>query len=128
MAVCKSGPIPVKPGETLIGVIEKIGETVFDGTPLFGYRCLFEGRPNGIRVHNVPELVLFFETLEAYGIQACTDYPRSNPTRMSSIAIQTAAGTPAVTWSPFDNVTDCGQHVSIVSNSATDGEVDIFYR
>src|SRR5438270_288960 len=39
VAVCKSGPIPVKPGETLIGVIEKIGETVFDGTPLFSYRC-----------------------------------------------------------------------------------------
>ncbi len=33
-----------------------------------------------------------------------------------------------ITWTAQNSVTDCGQHCIVVSNSATNGEVEIFYE
>jgi len=39
-----------------------------------------------------------------------------------------SASSPTIIWTAVDQVADCGQHTVVVSNSATDGEVDICYR
>ena len=46
---------------------------------------------------------------------------------MGAIAIQTGSAYPEIMWTPDDAVTDCGQHTIILSDSATDGAVDLCY-
>ncbi len=117
--------ITVNPGDTLIGVMAKTGQS----GSLFNYSSAFQGINNTtLNVTNIAELLWLNETLEAYGVQTCSDYPNSNPTALRAIAVQTAGATPALNWTPVNAVTDCGQHAVVVSNSATNGEVDLFYR
>jgi len=77
---------------------------------------------------NIAELLWCNETLEAYGVQACSDYPATDFTRFWPINVQTGATNPTMTWTPVDAVTDCNQHTFISDNSSTQGEVDIYYR
>jgi hypothetical protein len=67
------------------------------------------------------------ETLEAYRISQCGDYPNTSLTQFSSIYLTTNKGTPSLSWSTQNNVTDCGQSASVVSNSNPGGVVDIYY-
>ena len=77
---------------------------------------------------NIAELLWCNETLEAYGVQACSDYPATDFTRFWPINVQTGATNPTMTWTPVNAVTDCNQHTIIGDNSSTQGEVDIYYR
>lgn len=95
----------------------------------FNYDCEFQGIANTkLTVQNIAELLWCNETLEAYGINQCTDYPASNPTAFRSIILQRGNITPPVSWTPQNSVTDCGQNCVVVNNSATNGAVDIYYR
>ena len=118
-------PVPVNVGDTLVGVMTLTSRA----GNLFNYQCEFQGiAGTSLPVQNLPELVWCNETLEAYSLNACSDYPDTDYTAFQTISLQTGNTTPSVNWTPVNQVVDCGQHANVVSNSATDGEVDIFYR
>jgi hypothetical protein len=117
--------VKVNPGDTLIGVMTLSGHT---GSS-FNYSSQFQGiAGTTLPVNNIAELLWCNETLEAYTVNACSEYPGIDHTAFRSISIQTGNVTPALNWTPVNKVTDCGQSAKVVSNSATNGEVDIYYR
>jgi hypothetical protein len=116
--------VRVNPDDTLIGVMTKTGQ---NGTA-FSYTSQFQGiAGTELPVQNIAELMWCNETLEAYGINAAGNYPNTPLTEFTEINIRTGANVPAITWTPVDRVTDTGQHGVVDSNSASYGEVDIFY-
>jgi hypothetical protein len=117
--------VAVNPGDAVTGVMTAVDQ----GGGLFTYRSEFEGVTSSVlTVQNAEELVWCSQTLEAYRLERCSDYPASAATAFRSIELVTAAGVPNVNWQEEDRVTDCGQHVKVVKNVASDGEVEIFYR
>jgi hypothetical protein len=116
--------VRVNQGDTLIGVMTLTGQS----GSAFSYTSQFQGI-NGteLPVQNIAELMWCNETLEAYGINAAGNYPDTPLTEFTEINIRTGAAAPALTWTPVDRVTDAGQHGLVESNSASYGEVDIFY-
>jgi len=117
--------VRVNPGDVLVGVMTLTGQA--DGK--FSYNCEFQGIANtSLPISKVQELTWNIETLEAYGVQQCSDYPATNFTAMSGIDLRTSAGNPALNWAANDAVTDCGQSARVVSNANPGGEVDIYYR
>jgi hypothetical protein len=120
-----TGPVQVNPGQVLVGVMTLTGQA----NGLFSYQSEFQGiAETQLPVQNVPELVWCNETLEAYNITACSDYPATDLTAMQSIDLRTGNTTPTVDWTPQDKVTDCGQHTVVAIDSASGGEVDLYYR
>src|SRR5215467_3316337 len=118
-------PVQVNPGDVLVGAMTLTGQ----GNGLFSYQSEFQGIPGTqLPVQNVAELVWCNETLEAYSIHACSDYPDTDLTVMQSIDLQTGNTTPAVHWTPQNRVTDCGQHCRVANDSGSGGEVDLYYR
>ncbi len=117
--------IRVNPGDVLVGVMRLTGQA----NGQFSYTSEFEGRANtSLPVQNIAELLWCNETLEAYSVNQCSNYPAPTLTAMRAISIQTGAVTPVIGWTAVNKVVDCGQHAVVVSNSATNGEVDIYYR
>jgi hypothetical protein len=118
-------PVAVNPGDVLVGVVTLTGRA----NGLFSYQSEFQGiASTQLPVQNVAELVWCNETLEAYSITACSDYPATDVTAMRSIQIETGNSTPGVDWTPQDRVTDCGQHALVPIDSGAGGEVDLYYR
>lgn len=117
--------VPVSEGDLLVGMMSLTGSA----NGAFDYTSEFQGIPGtSLPVQNAPELVWCNETLEAYGITLCSDYPDTDVTSMTSINLRAGNTTPAVNWMPADRVTDCGQHAQVLMNSGSNGEVDLFYR
>jgi hypothetical protein len=120
-----SSLVRVAPGDVLVGVMTHTGST----SKGHSYECRFAGIAHtALAIRNVEELTSCSETLEAYQITRCSDYPVASGTAMRSIAIHTGKASPAIDWTPVDGRTECGQSVSVVSNSSTDGRVDLHYR
>ncbi|HEX6751665.1 MAG TPA: hypothetical protein VF092_30510 [Longimicrobium sp.] len=117
--------VRVNPGDTLVGVMTL---TAQQGRA-FSYVSLFEGiAGTTLPVANIAELLWCNETLEAYSISNCANYPNTASTALRRIELRTSGGTPPLLWTPVNAVTDCGQHAVVVSNSPSGGEVDLFYR
>src|SRR5580704_4793013 len=116
--------VRVNPDDTLIGVMTLTGQS----GSAFSYTSQFRGiAGTELPVQNIAQLMWCNETLEVYGLTACSNYPNTPLTEYTEINIRTGASTPAITWTPVNAVTDCGQHTVVVSNSASYGEVDIYY-
>ncbi len=116
----------VSTGDQLLGVVDSgsAGSGV-------SYYCAAHAPTFDIEmdlVGSVPELYQAVETLEAYELVTCSDYPNTNSTAFTPISVVTHGGYPALTWTPVNRVTDCGQHTNVVSNANPGGEVDLFYR
>jgi hypothetical protein len=117
--------VPVNPGDILVGVMTLTG-TSAQG---FSYNCGFQGIPaTSLPITNVEELTWCIETLEAYGITQCSDYPNTDKTAFTQISLQDQSGSVPLVWGVQDRVSDCGQHANVVDNSSTNGEVDLFYH
>lgn len=117
--------VQVNPGDVLVGVMTLTANS----GGLFSYESEFQGiAGTQLPVQNVAELVWCNETLEAYSITACSDYPSTDATPMRSIELRTGNSMPTVHWTPQNRVTDCGQHALVPIDSGADGEVDLFYR
>jgi hypothetical protein len=130
-------PFHVKHGETLTGVLQLIDK----GAAGFSYRCEFEGiKQTILKVHNVPELTCCAIALEAYEDQCGppryelkkpTDYPTARRTRFRRIRIEAGHPLPRLDWKKRDYLKDLptywGAHTAIVSESSTQGRVDIYY-
>jgi hypothetical protein len=120
-----TSPVRVNSGQVLAGIMTLTSQSASG----FSYNCQFQGVANtGLPIQNVEQLTWCAQTLEAYSVQHCSDYPDCQLTSMRNIAIACGATTPAITWTAQSAVTDCGQHCVVVSNSASAGEVDISYE
>ena len=116
--------VQVTPGDTLVGTMTLTGS----GPSGYDYECVFQGIANAtLPIQNVQQLTWCAETLEAYNLTTSSDYPATQDTAMRGISIQTGGITPAIAWTAVDAVTDTGQKCVVVSNSASNGEVDIYY-
>jgi hypothetical protein len=78
-------------------------------------------------VSNILELRRCDETLEAYNRVFCSNYPATSHTSFREIEILTGTSHPALNWIPYDLITSCGEHLTVVSNANPGGEVNIFY-
>jgi len=117
--------IQVSPGQNLLGVMTLTGQS----GGLFSYECQFQGIANsGYPVQNIAQLTWCIETLEAYGLTKCSDYPGSSMTAMTAIEITTSGGEAPLSWAASNPVTDCGQHTAVISDASPGGEVVLFYR
>jgi hypothetical protein len=83
---------------------------------------------DGPAVRRPQELVWCAETLEAYDLTHCSDYPDTSKTRFKDISVRTGTTRPDITWTAYSPVNGCGQSAMVVSDSAVQGEVDISYR
>lgn len=115
--------VRVNAGDMLTGVMQLTGQS---GSG-FNYTSAFTGIGNTLSVENIAELLWANETLEAYSVGQCSDYPAVNGTAFTDVAIQTAAGNPELNWTAVSAVTDCGQHAMVASNANPGGEIDLFY-
>jgi hypothetical protein len=119
-----SSSVRVNVGQQLVGAMTLTGSN----GGLFSYKCEFVGiEGTSLPINNIEELVWCNETLEAYNLTQCSDYPSSVSTAFKSINVRTGDVTPSVNWSIDNRVTDCGQHAEVVTNSATNGRIDIYY-
>jgi len=115
--------VQVNAGDNLTGIMDWTAQSGGG----FSYTSAFQGIGAVLTVENIAELTWANETLEAYGITQCSDYPAVAGTALTAILIQTAAGYPQLNWTPVNQVTDCGQHADVASNDNPGGEVDISY-
>lgn len=115
--------VQVSIGQTLVGIMTLSGQS----GGLFSYNCEFQGIAGAsLPIQNVQELTWCAETLECYGLTKCSDYPATQYSGFQGIDIQTGSVNPNLVWTP-NSVDDCGQKCVVVSNSATNGEVDLYY-
>lgn len=114
--------VQVAPGDQLTGVMTLTGQS---GSS-FSYDSEFVGIGTTLSIQNIAELLWANETLEAYGITQCSDYPPGG-VAYTGIGIQTSGGTPTLNWTAENRVTDCGQNVIVASNANPGGEVDIAF-
>ena len=121
---CSSTLVPVDEGRPLGG---KITLTDQSGGS-FSSLAEFESIPGtALPVQNITELVTATETLEAYQLSACSDYPNSPGTSMTSIDLRANNSPVLMAWTPTNKVVDCGQKTNIVSNTNPGGQVDLIY-
>jgi hypothetical protein len=123
-AAFHSSLTPVSVGQVLVGIMTLTGQSGSD----FSYNCQFQGIANsGYAIQNVQQLTWLIETLEAYGITKCSDYPASPRMAMTAIEIKTSNGDVRPNWQASNSITDCGQHTTVVNDASPGGEVDIFF-
>jgi len=121
----------VSPGTNLQGIMTLTS----DSSSNYSYNSSFIVDSSGtilpgcnLQVNNIPILTWAFQTLEVYGVTQCTDYPADTVVKMTNIIIKTDSINPTLVWTPQDAYTDFGQNTTIVSNSSTNGEVDIQFH
>lgn len=117
--------ITVNDGDTLQGVMELTGQSGAG----YSYSSYFTGYSGcTLLVDSLPELSWANQTMETYGITAYTDYPPDLMVKMNHIKMKTGSAYPTITWHKVNSVTDVGQHCLVPSNSATNGEVDLYFH
>src|SRR5215204_531574 len=117
--------VPVNVGDELTGTISLVGRQ----RAHCDYQCGFEGLPEAnLPIFKVRDLSRCGEVLAAYGIKQCTDYPDASATGFRNIEIMKGFRRPPLAWNPVNAVTECGQHVVILSDANPGGEVDVHFR
>ncbi|PSL44719.1 hypothetical protein CLV51_10591 [Chitinophaga niastensis] len=119
-----SNLIPVNPGTNLQGIMTLTGTS---GSH-YNYTSAFAGYPAiTLTVNNIAKLYWAAESLEAYGVSTCTDYPATSKTRLSAIELRVGSAQAPLSWHAVNAVTDCGQHATIVTPGTPNGIVDLYY-
>ncbi len=115
--------VRVAPGDLLVGEMVLVGEAGGKRS----YTCELTNVPRTrLLLRNVAELDWSTESLEAYGVKRCSDYPAAPAVPFVGIQLATDAPAP-IRWTEVDRITDCDQHAEVVSHSATDGRVDLWF-
>jgi hypothetical protein len=116
--------VQVDPGTNLQGIMTLTGSS---GSQ-YSYTSAFAGYPNiTLTVSNINKLFWAAESMEAYGVTQCSDYPNTDKTSLSAIEIKTGSTNAPLSWTAVNSVVDCGQHSNIVANGSPAGIVDIYY-
>jgi hypothetical protein len=111
----------VNSGDRLTGLMTLTGSS---GTT-FSYQSQFQGSASTrFSIQNISELLWFNETLEAYDLQQCSNYPNAHRTDFVDITIHSKTGPLSPNWTPGGQVNDCGAVAKVVNQT----EVDIYYR
>lgn len=119
-----SNLVRVNPGTVLKGIMTQTGRTGNN----YNYSSAFSGYPAiTLALNNTEKLFWAIETLEAYNIAACSNYPNTAKTRFSAIELRVGSAQAPLAWSIANEITDCGQHATVVSNGSPNGVVDLFY-
>jgi len=119
-----SSLVKVAIGQSLTGVIKFVGKT----NKKFNYTCQFTGiSGTNFSMNQIAQLTWCTETLEVYGVSACSEFPNTAYSQMSGINVRTKAGTPSVNWGISNVATSCGVQTTVVTNGATSAVVDIYY-
>jgi hypothetical protein len=121
------GPlVKVSAGTGLTGVMT---QTAVSGSN-YSYSSSFTGYPTTtINATNVPQAFWAAETLESYGVTTPnTEYPPNVDIAMTSIDILEGSTHPSITWTAAQGKSGAAQKAKIISNSTTNGEVDIYFR
>jgi hypothetical protein len=113
--------VRVESGQLLVGEMALVGQA----RGKFSYSCEFLGlAKTRLLLKNVAELNWSTESMEAYSVRRCSDYPASREVSFEAIRIRTNVH-PELRWTEVDRVTDCDQKARVVSHSSTDGRVDL---
>jgi hypothetical protein len=119
-----SSLIRVNPGTNLQGIMSLIGGS---GSS-YSYTSVFAGYPSiNLTVNNIPKLYWAAESLEAYGVVSCSNYPNTAKTRLSAIELKVGSAQAPLSWGVANAITDCGQHSTVVTPGTPNGVVDIYY-
>jgi hypothetical protein len=119
--------VRVDVGDTLVGSIASASPP--DDPSNYMGTCRFDGMDDTLLIINNMSLFTWASvTLEAYKITGCSDYPDAEKIRFWNISVETEPATTGLNWFSVDQVTDCGQHTLIDSNSTSDGEVQLWCR
>jgi hypothetical protein len=96
---------------------------------LCSYTCNFYGiSGTSLTVYNIPELVWCTETLEVYNLTECTEFPPEAYSEIYGINIYMRNGDrPSMSWSVTNVQTNCGTQTVVITNSAVNGLVYIYY-
>lgn len=110
--------IAVAPSTLLKGMMSLVPGSNFE------YVSSFDGYDNALTTASVPELIWCNETLEAYGITACSDYPPNSlangyGVEFSNVEVTTGNGSANVQWTADKQVQDCGQDI-VINGSVVD--------
>jgi hypothetical protein len=117
----------VSAGASLTGVIT---QTAVSGSD-YSYSSVFTGYPSStsLSVSNVPEGYWLAETLESYGVsRPGTMYPSNTYDAFTGIDILESSIHPTITWTPEQATSGAAQKAVVVSNSTTNGEIEIYFR
>jgi hypothetical protein len=124
-AVFHGESVPVNVGDELTGFIRLANRQ----RAHCDYRCGFEGLAAAdLPVFHVRELSRCGEIFAAYGVRKCTDFPDESAIGFRDIEIASGFRHPALAWKPVSAITDCGQHVVVLSDANPGGEVDVHFR
>jgi hypothetical protein len=116
--------VRVEPGQTLVGVMTRLDGTRDRGT----YTSEILGIPRSrLKVKNLRTLFWATESLEAYAVRRCSDYPTTSAIPFTAIELRTDRH-PSLRWQIENRVRDCGQHAVVVRHSAEDGHVELRFR
>jgi hypothetical protein len=95
----------------------------------FSYTCQFYGFPQTlISVKGIEQLVWCAESLEVYGVDACSEFPNTPYSQMNGISIRLKGGiTPYMGWAITNAQTACSVQTTVVVNGANNAAVNIYY-
>jgi hypothetical protein len=118
--------VSVSTGTSLSGVMT---ETAVSGSK-YSYNSTFTGYPStSVKVSNVPQAFWAAETLESYDVtNTSTEYPPNVDLAMTSINLLEGSTHPSISWVTAQASRGAAQKAVVVSNSSTDGQVDIYFR
>lgn len=119
--------VNVSTGTTLQGIMK---QTAVSGSN-YSYNSSFAGYPSSsaLQVNNVPQAYWAAETLESYGVSTpSTMYPPNSYVAMSSIVMQQGSAYAPLSWSTAQGTPGSAQKAVVVNGSASNGEVDIYFR
>lgn len=115
--------VQVQPGELLNGRMALTSSS----NAGYSYVSEFVGIPGtSLTIQNTEPLPVAAETLEAYQVVDCSEYP-TDFTAFTGIGFDLATPASTVPWSAVNDVADCGQHTVIQETSSENGEVDLYF-
>jgi hypothetical protein len=118
--------VEVSTGTALTGVMT---ETSASGSS-YNYNSSFTGYPTTtLNATGVPQAFWAAETLESYGVtNTSTEYPPNVDLAMTGIDILEGSTHPSISWTTAQASSGAAQKAVVVSNSSSDGQVDIYFR
>lgn len=117
----------VSAGTSLHGILK---QTAVSGSN-YSYNSSFSGYPssNALQINNVPQAYWASETLESYGVSNPSGmYPPNSFVAMKSIVMQQGSAYAPLSWSTAQATPGSAQKAVIISNSASNGEVDLYFH
>lgn len=119
---------PVSPGQAISGVMTLQGnKTSSTGKVQYSYNSVFSGIASTSMTINSNELLTYaYEALEIYTTSGATDLPTGKTTLKSINIVDQNGQHPTVNWTPVSNTAE-GFGVTVVTNGANNGEIDLVY-